>query len=123
MQTSNYLKQALFYQPSHATNQRFENKSEALFQHSGEQSFIEVHHQQPGQQRSQNSVPVLDSKENLDCSSVRTSLLDQSHCSSLDEEPPPTYENSPGLLRHEILDLKDVHQIETVSALMAALSI
>ena len=123
MQTSNYIKQALFYQPSHATYQYFESKSEALFQRPGKKSFIEVHHQQPGQQKLPSPAPVLDSKQDSDCSSVRSSLLDRSHCSSLDVDPPPTYNKSPILLRQDILDPKDVQQIETVSALMVALII
>lgn len=123
MQTSNYLKQTLFYQPSHATDQLFEGKSEALFQRPGKKSFIEVHHQQPRrQQKLPCPAPVLDSKQDSECSSVRPSVLEQSQCSSLDEDPPPIYDSSPGLLRQEILDLKDVRYIATVSALMVVLS-
>ncbi|CAD6565853.1 MAG: hypothetical protein ASARMPRED_008012 [Alectoria sarmentosa] len=106
MQTSNYIKQALFYQPSHATYQYFESKSEALFQRPGKKSFIEVHHQQPGQQKLPSPAPVLDSKQDSDY-----------------VDPPPTYNKSPILLRQDILDPKDVQQIETVSALMVALII
>lgn len=122
MQTSNYLKQALFYKSSHEKDQCFEMKSEALFQRPGKNSFIEVHYQQPGQQKLPSPTPFLESVEESDCSSVRSFLLDQSCCSSLDEDPPPTYDNSPGLLRQDILDLKDVQQIETVSVRVAALS-
>ena len=122
MQTSNYLKQTLFYQPSHATEQFFEGKSEALFQFPGKKSFIEVHHQQPRrQQKFPSPAPVLDSKEESDYSSVHPSILEQSQCSSLDEDPPPIYDKSPGLLRQDIRDLKDVRYIATVSALMIVL--
>lgn len=122
MQTSNYLKQALFHQSSHETDRFFESKSEALFQRPGQNSFIEVHHQQPGQQTPPCSAPVQDSKQDSDCLSVRPSLLDQSRCSSLDEDPPPTYDNSPGLFRQDIVDLDDVQKIETVSIFIVALS-
>lgn len=120
MQTSNYLRQTLFHQPSHATYQLFESKSEALFQRPGKKSFIEVHHQRLGKQRLPSAAPVLDSEQDSDRSSLRSSLLDQSGCSALNDDPPPTYDNLPGLLRQDILNLKDVEQIETVSALVAA---
>ncbi len=122
MQTSNYLKQALFYKSSHATDQFFESKSETLFQHSGKKSLIEVHYQQPGQQKLPSLTPFLNIQEESVRSSVRLSLLGQSQCSSLDEDPPPTYDNSPGLFRRDILDLEDVQQIERVSVHVAAFS-
>ena len=122
MQTSNYLKQEIFYKSSHMTDQCSESKCKALFQRPGKKSFIEVHYQQPRQQKLPDAAPFLDSEQDSDCSSVRPPLLDQSRCMSLDEDPPPTYDNSPGLLRQDILDLKDVLQIETVSVLMAAFS-
>lgn len=121
MQTSNYVKQALLYKSSHATDQSFESKTEALFQRPGLKPIIEVHHQGPRQQKLPGSAPVLDCRIDSDCSSVRPSPLDRSRCSYLNEDPPPTYDNSPGLLRQDIRDIKDVQQIETVSALVAAL--
>lgn len=123
MQTSNYLIRALFYQLNHGTVQCLESRSEALFQRPGRKSFIEVHHQQPGQQGLPNSGVVLDDQQESDCSSVHPSLLGESRCVSSDEDLPPIYDNSPGLLRQDILELEDLQQIETVSALMAALSI
>lgn len=122
MQTSSYLKQALFYQSSHATDQFIQSKSEALFQCPGKKSFIEVHYQQPGQQKLPSPAAALDSRQDSGCSFVCPSPLDKSRSNSLDEDPPPTYDNSPGLLRQDILDLKDVQRIETVSTLIAALS-
>ena len=119
MQTSNYFKQALFHQSSHETDQFFESRSEALFQHPGNISFIEVHHQLPGQQELPDSAAVLDSVQDSDC--PRPFFLDVSGRSSLDEDPPPTYGNSPRLLKQRILDLKDVQKIEMVSALVSAL--
>ena len=119
MQISNYLEQALFYKSSHATDQSFECKSETLFQRPGNKSLIEVHYQQPGQQKLPSLAPFLNSQEKSVCSSVR---LSQSRCSSLDEDPPPTYDNSPGLFRQDILDLEDVQQVERVSVHVAALS-
>lgn len=112
MQTSNYLKQALFYESNHATDQSIDIKSKVLFQCPGKKSFIEVHQQQPGQQKIPCPAPFLDSRQDSNCSSLRPSLLDQSRCSSLDEDPPPTYDDSPGLLRQDILDLEDVKKIE-----------
>ena len=123
MQTSNYLIRALFYQLNYGTVQYLESKSQALFQRPGEKSFIEVHHQQPGQQGLPNSGVVLDDEQESDYSSVDPSLLGESRCVSSDEDPPPTYDNSPGLLRQDILDLEDLQQIETVSILIAASSI
>lgn len=113
MQTSNYVKQALLYKSSHATDQSFESKTEALFQRPGLKPIIEVHHQGPRQQKLPGSAPVLDCRIDSDCSSVRPSPLDRSRCSYLNEDPPPTYDNSPGLLRQDIRDIKDVQQIET----------
>lgn len=122
MQTSDYLEQALFYQTSLATDQFFDSRSEALFQRPGDKSFIEIYHQQPEQQRVPGPAPVLDNKQESHRFSVHPSLLGQSRCSSLDGDPPPTYDNSPGLLRQDILDLKDVQQVETVSVFVAAQS-
>ena len=122
MQISDHLKQALFYQKSLETDQFLESKSETLFQRPGKKSFIEVHYQQPEQQRLPSPAPVLDSKQDSQCSSMHPSLLDQSRCSSSDEDPPPTYDKSSRLLRQDILGLEDVKRIEMVSALVAALS-
>ena len=116
MQTSDYLIHALFYERNYGTDQFLERKSEALFQRPGKESFIEVHSEWP------DPALVLDGKRVSNCSSVHTSLPDESHCSSLHEDPPPTYVH-PGLLRQEVLDLEDLQRIEMVSALMAALSI
>lgn len=116
MQTSNYLKQALFHQSSHETDRLFVSRSEALFQRPGKESFIEVHHQL---QKCPSQAAVLDGVQIFDYPSVRPCHLDQSGCSSLDEDPPPTYDNSPSLLRQCILDVKDVQKIETVRALMS----
>lgn len=121
MQTSNYLKQALFHQSSHETDQFFESRSEALFQRPGKKSFIEVHHQLPGQQKLPNSKAVLGIVQDTDCPAVRPFFLDQSGRSSLDEDPPPTYGSSPRLHKQKILDLKDVQRIEMVSALVLVL--
>lgn len=122
MKTSSYLVQALFHQSNHATDQFLESRSEALFQRPGKTSFIEVHQQEPEQQELSRPALVLEDEEDSDCSIVRPCQLGQSRGTSLDEDPPPTYDNSPGLVRRDILDLKDVQYIEAVSALILAVS-
>ncbi len=120
MQTSDYLIQELFYQPNYATYHCLERKSEVLFQCPGAKSFIEIHHQQ--RQSISSPAIVLDDDRISDCSSRCPTLLDQSRCSSLDQDPPPTYDNSSALLRQDIRDLEDVQRVETVSALLIAWS-
>ena len=122
MRTSEYLLQALFHQLSHATLQALESKSETLFQRPGKRSFIELYHQQPERQKQLRSPAfVLDDGPIPHRSSVCPSIIDQSWPNSL-EDPPPTYDNPPGLLRRDISDLRDVQRIEAVRALITALS-
>ena len=120
MHTSHYLEQAIFYQPSHATDQLLRSTSEALFQRPGQKSWIEVYYQQPMQQKLRSSAPALDCRQGSELYPNFPSFLDESRSNSLDGDPPPTYESSPCLLRRVVLDLQDVQRIETVSALIAA---
>ena len=118
MQTSDYLVRALFHQLNNGTDQFLEIKSETLFQRPGSKSFIEVHHQQQlGQQGPPSQTLFLDDKQEPRYCSVPSSLLEGSRCCSLNQDLQPTYDNSLGLLRQDILDLKVLQQIEKVSAL------
>lgn len=116
MHTSHYLEQAIFYQSSHATDQLLESTSNALFQRPGQKSSIEVYYQQPMQQVLRSPAPAPDCQRSYDFSPVCLSLLDESRSNSSDGDPPPTYDNSPCLLRQDVLDLQDVQRIEMVSA-------
>ena len=109
MHTSHYLEQAIFYQSSHATNQLLRSTSDALFQRPGQKSWIEVYYQPPMQQKLPSPAPTLDCHQGSDLS----------RASTLDGDPPPTYDSSSCLRRHDVLDLQDVQRIETVSALIA----
>ena len=119
MHTSHYLEQAIFYQSSHATDQLLRSTSEALFQRPGQKSWIEVYYQQPMQQKLRSPAPALDCHQDSELSRIYPTLRDESRSSSLDVDPPPNYDNSPCLLRQDVLDLQDVQRIETVSALIA----
>ena len=119
MHTSNYLKQKIFHQSSHATDHLFENKSEALFQRPGQKSFIEVYYQQAVQQKFPTTATAPESQQNSEFFSVCPSSVDQSS-SFLNGDPPPTYDSSPGLIRKELLYLQDIQRIERVSTPMAA---
>ena len=120
MQTSNYLERVLFHQLNHCTDQYLENKSEALFQRPGKESFIEVYHQQPGQQGFHNPVLALDDEKAAvsEWNSETSCSLERSCCDSPNDDPRSTYNN---WLRHDIRDLKGVQQIESVSTSMAVL--
>ena len=120
METSNYLERVLFHQLNHGTDQYLESKSEALFGCPGKESFIEVHHQQPGQQGFHNPVLGLDDEKASvsEWTSENSCSLDRSCCGSLDDNPRSTYNN---WLRHDIRDLKDLQQIESVSTSLAVL--
>lgn len=117
MQTSNYILRVLLYQLNHETDQVLETKSEHLFQHPGNKSFIEVHYQQLGQQGFPNPILARNDNQESDCSLVPPYVLDKSLCNSLCEGLQSTCENSLGLLRQDILNLKDLQQIEKVSTL------
>ena len=120
MQTSNYLKQVLFHQLNHGTDQYLESKSEALFQRPGKESFIEVYNQQLGQQGFHSPVLALDDERasESEWTSVTPFILHGSCCDSLDDDPRSTYNN---WLRHDIRDSKGLQQIELVSASIAVL--
>lgn len=118
MQISNYLKQTSLDSLSHVTDQFFESKIEALFQHRGGNSVIEVYYELPP--KLPTPAAALNEKQKSDCSPARASFLDQSRRNSLDTDPPPIYDHSPGLVRQEIVDLEDVQQIEKVSASLIA---
>ena len=121
MHTSNYLKQKFFHQSSHATNQLLESKLEALFQRPGQKSFIEVHYHQAVQQKFPTPATALDSiQQDSEVFCLCPSSVDQSFSSSLNGDPPPTYDSSPGLPRQDILYLQDIQRIERVSPPMAA---
>ena len=121
MHTSNYLKQKIFRQSSHATNQLLESKLEALFQRPGQKSFIEVYYHQAVQQNFPTRATALDSsQQNSEVFCVRPSSVDQSSSSSLNGDPPPTYDSSLGLPQQEILYLQDIQRIERVSPPMVA---
>ena len=120
MQISNYLRQASLYRRSHVTDQFFESKVDALFQHVGGKSVIEVYHQPPP--KLPTPPVVLNDKQNSDCSPAHASFLDQSRHKSSDADPPPIYDRSPGLVRQDIVDLEDVQRIEKVSASLIAWS-
>ena len=120
MKTSSYFEQTLFYRPNPATDQRFQEKIDTLFQVAGEDSYVEIHDHVPVDWEATNGASLqdlLDKKYQADVGvddhsiSEPPSPVDHLH---YEGDDPPRYNGAPGLRKQTVSDPEDLEDAALV---------